>query len=156
MLRPFAVESGALPTIMPLWYCFPDVNCNAPEPAASCGAFAPHAGIEVLGVEDVPAVKHAPPIASHVFAAEADSVKGSLSSVVPVPAVSTRRRTTAERSEGRATARTAAGSKPDTRSGSTDAASTRQRARRTESLGNNRYFLREKADRTEARIGASS
>ena len=95
MLRPFAVESGALPTIMPLWYCFPDVNCNAPEPAASCGAFAPHAGIEVLGVEDVPAVKQALAIASHVFAAEADSVKGSLSSVVVVPAVARRRRTAA-------------------------------------------------------------
>ena len=95
MLRPFAVESGASLTIIPLSDRWPGVSCNAPEPAASCGAFAPHAGIEVLGVEDVPAVKQAPAIASQVFAVDADSVKGSLSSVVVVPAVARRRRTAA-------------------------------------------------------------
>jgi hypothetical protein len=133
------VESGALLTIIPLWDPCPGVSCSAPEPAASCGAFAPHAGIDVLGVDDVPAVKQAPPAASQVFAVDADSVKGSLSSVVLALTVSTRRRTTAERSDGRATARTAAGSTPFARNGNTDAQRTQHRARRNASLENNRY-----------------
>ena len=152
MFRPFAVESGALLTIIPLWDPCPGVSCSAPEPAASCGAFAPHAGIDVLGVvrdrlppEDMSVNvitskhQHGPPAASQVFAVDADSVKGSLSSVVLALTVSTRRRTTAERSDGRATARTAAGSTPFARNGNTDAQRTQHRARRNASLENNRY-----------------
>ncbi len=67
---------------MPTWDAASAVSCSAPLPAASCGAAEPHARIDVVGVDDVPAVKHASPNASQAPAVVALELKLSLTNVV--------------------------------------------------------------------------
>ena len=77
--------------IVPIWFVPFVVSCSAPDPAASTGAFAPHAGTDVVGVVDPPAVRHASPKTDHRLGVEAAPVNESDSTADGVAAAAAER-----------------------------------------------------------------